>query len=995
MTDHGQDGQLMLLIASLAALMFMLSSALLFRLYQGLRRERDIHSEHMGLVFDNTAEGIVLLRHGQILRINQSGAMLLGQDSETLAGKSLTELLEAADSVSIEALQGHHNHQFNELKCRHGNGRLILLEGTLSPIRTERRHKQHSPTGVLIFRDVSDRLQQQAQEARNHLVLAAVSRVNNNFLLYKDPKRRFGELLETLKELTGSPMGFISERMEQDGKPFMRCYAITNLAWDQSSHNLYVNNIEKGIDFHNLDNLFGRTLLTGEVVISNHHDPVHRAGSCPAGHPDLDSFVGIPLKFRGEVLGMYGLANRADAYDQELVEWLRPLTDAITGIMYAFRIERAQRESERRMLQARDEAEHANRLKSDFLATMSHEIRTPLNAVVGMLDSLEATELDDRQTGYVQSASIAADTLLRLINDVLDFSKIEAGMLTLVQEPFNLCESIHSVLTATSVNAAAKGLDLYLNYAPDVPLSIIGDPIRMRQILNNLVSNAVKFTEAGHIILTVSQRTVEATGEVHLLISIEDTGIGIDNRDLTIIFEAFRQIDHSITRHYQGTGLGLAITRNLVNAMQGRIDVKSSPGTGSRFIVELPLQPANTATLHTQLAELNALSQQQLLCVTNSHQLFEYLYSLLSPHFEQFDCHFRPLEEEPQAGQYSMLLVDDRRFKLAPESLRGWIQQRGGNGELIGLSQRDLAQAFIPVTAQLQPPLSPLQLVDTLSRIVQPETATATSDTAFAEPEHTAEPITDGLSILIAEDHPINQKMMEILMQRAGATWQLCSDGLEVIQAMQSDAHFDLILMDLHMPNMDGYEATRSIRDLPGPERNIPIIAVTADALAGDREKCLAAGMNDYLAKPVRLADLQQVIARTMAVHTDTATANRPEPEAPETFDSDNLVEQVGDAESAALLVREFANTLRAELQILQQALDADDLEAARSASHRIKGSARTIGCNLLAAQLQQIETACRSENKPSASKAMTDVTKQLPDLLEQLNSFSEANTLL
>jgi CheY-like chemotaxis protein/HPt (histidine-containing phosphotransfer) domain-containing protein len=342
-----------------------------------------------------------------------------------------------------------------------------------------------------------------------------------------------------------------------------------------------------------------------------------------------------------------------------------------------------------------------------------------------------------------------------------------------------------------------------------------------------------------------------------------------------------------------------------------------------------------------------------------------------------------------------MLLVDDRRFKLAPESLRGWIQQRGGNGELIGLSQRDLAQAFIPVTAQLQPPLSPLQLVDTLSRIVQPETATATSDTAFAEPEHTAEPITDGLSILIAEDHPINQKMMEILMQRAGATWQLCSDGLEVIQAMQSDAHFDLILMDLHMPNMDGYEATRSIRDLPGPERNIPIIAVTADALAGDREKCLAAGMNDYLAKPVRLADLQQVIARTMAAHTDTATANRPEPEAPETFDSDNLVEQVGDAESAALLVREFANTLRAELQILQQALNADDLEAARSASHRIKGSARTIGCNLLAAQLQQIETACRSENKPSASKAMTDVTKQLPDLLEQLNSFSEANTLL
>lgn len=995
MTDQGQDGQLIVLIASLAALLFMLISALLFRLYRRLQRERDIHGEHMELVFDNTAEGIMLLRQGQILHINQSGARLLGRDSTELAGTSLTDLLEATDPASITALQGSDSHHFAALKCRHHDGRLLLLEGTLSPIRTERRHKRHSPTGVLMFRDVSDRLKQQAREARNHLVLAAVSRVNNNFLLYKDPKRRFGELLETLKELTGSPMGFISERMEQDGKPFMRCYAITNLAWDQPSHNLYVNNIEQGIDFHRLDNLFGHTLLTGEVVISNHHDPTHRAGSCPAGHPDLDSFVGIPLKFRGEVLGMYGLANRADAYDQDLVEWLSPLTDAITGIMYAFRIERAQRESERRMLQARDEAEHANRVKSDFLATMSHEIRTPLNAVVGMLDSLEATELDERQTGYVQSASLAADTLLRLINDVLDFSKIEAGMLTLVQEPLNLCESIHSVLTAASVNAAAKGLDLYLNYAPDVPLNIIGDPVRLRQILNNLVSNAIKFTEAGHVILTVSQRTAEATGEARLLISIEDTGIGIDSRDLTLIFEAFRQVDHSITRHYQGTGLGLAITRNLVNAMQGRIDVKSSPGTGSRFIVELPLQPANTVTLHTRLAELNALSEQRLLCVTNSHQLFEYLYSLLSPHFKKVDCHFRPLEEEPEAGRYSMLLVDDRRFKLAPESLRGWVQQRGGKeGELIGLSQRDLAQAFIPITTQLQPPLSPLQLVETLRLIVQPETPAEAVEPPPAEPVQSTEPITAGLSILIAEDHPINQKMMEILMQRAGATWQLCNDGLEVLQAMQSGAHFDLILMDLHMPNMDGYEATRSIRDLPGPQRNIPIIAVTADALAGDREKCLAAGMNDYLAKPVRLADLQHVIARTLATSANTAV-DEPAPTAQVSFNGDNLIEQVGDAESAALLVSEFANTLRAELQILQQALDADDLEAARSASHRIKGSARTIGCNLLAAQLQQIETACRSEDKPNASETLTDVMQQLPALLAQLQSFSETHTRL
>ena len=994
MTEHAPGWPLMLLISSLLTLVFMIVSVLLLKRYRHLRRERDVHGEHMGLVFDNTTEGIALLRHGLIVQINQSGARLLGQPSHALAGTLLTNWLDTSDQGCAHALQGHNSHTFAELRCRHRDGRLMLLEGTLSPIKTKRRHERYSPTGVLMFRDVSERLQNQAREARNQLVLTAVSRVNNNFLLYKDPKRRFGELLETLKDLTGSPMGFISERMEREGKPFMRCYAITNLAWDQASHNLYVDNIEQGIDFHSLDNLFGHTLLTGEVVVSNHHDSAHRGKNCPAGHPDIESFLGIPLKFRGEVLGMYGLANRPEAYDQGLVEWLEPLTDAITGIMYAYRIERAQQESERRMLQARDEAEHANRLKSDFLATMSHEIRTPLNAVVGMLDSLEATELDSRQSSYVESAAVASDTLLRLINDVLDFSKIEAGMLTLVNEPLNLCETIHSTLTATSVNATAKGLDLYLNYAPDTPLNIIGDPIRLQQILNNLISNAIKFTETGHVAVTVTQRHGDESMPNTLLISVEDTGIGIDSRDLPIIFEAFRQVDHSITRHYQGTGLGLAITRNLVKAMGGRIDVKSAPGTGSRFIVELPLHAANTDTLHTRLEQLDTLSEEQVLCVTHSHQLFEYVYALLIPHVRQIDCHFQPLEEETDTGHYSTLLLDDRRFRLAPEHLRQWIQQRGGKGDVIGLSQRDLAEAFIPVTAQLQLPLSPLQLVDTFRHMAQPDAESSGTEPLTTERPEAPEPVTAGLSILIAEDHPINQKMMEILMQRAGAHFRLCNDGLEVMQALQSGDDYDLILMDLHMPNMDGYETTRSIRDLTGPGRDIPIIAVTADALAGDREKCLEAGMNDYLAKPVRLAELQQVIARTLAARA-CAVTDAPEITTPRTFNSNDLIEQIGDAETAALLVRDFATTLLPEIHILQRALDADDLEAARSAAHRIKGSARTVGCEQLAASLQHVETACRRDDKSGATQALDGLMQQLPALQGELLSFSETHTRL
>jgi len=939
---------------------------------------------YLRLAFDSAEAGILLLRRGRIRCINRRGAALLRRAPETLVDTSLTDLLAGADPHFTAALQAHERYRFDNLRCRRDAGREILLEGTLSPIEAAPR-EQDAPTAVLVFHDVSERREKQAREARNHLVLAAVSRVNNNFLLYKDPQRRFGELLETLKELTDSPMGFIGERMEQDGTPFMRCYAITNLAWDQASHDLYADNIERGIDFHSLNNLFGHTLLTGEVVISNHHDPRHRSGSCPAGHPDLDSFVGIPLEFRGEVLGMYGLANRADGYDQALVEWLSPLTDTITGIMYSFRVERAQQESERRALQARDEAEHANHVKSDFLATMSHEIRTPLNAIVALLDSLEATELDQDQAGYVQSATIAADTLLRLINDLLDFSKIEAGMLTLLDEPLNLCESIHTVLATAATEAAAKGLELQLNYAPDLPLNIMGDPVRLQQILNNLISNAIKFTETGQVVVDASLGGGEATSEPRLLISVEDTGIGIDSSDFPLIFDAFRQIDHSITRHYQGTGLGLAITRNLVAAMGGQIDVSSTVGVGSRFTVTLPLRPAGPLTLHRRLAQLDGLSDRQLLCVTHSRPLFAYLQRLLAPHFARVDCHFRPLEEEPVAGRYGMLLADERRFKLAPESLRGWIQQRGGQGELIGLSTRNLAQAFIPVTAQLRPPLSPLQLVDTLTGIVQPDPAALTAGPTPASSD--GKPVGAGLSILIAEDHPINQKIMEILMQRAGASWRLCGDGHETVQAVQSGERFDLILMDLHMPNMDGYEATRRIRALPGPQRQIPIIAVTADALAGDREKCLAAGMNDYLAKPIRLADLQRVIARTLAAGAGRV-ADGPEHRHLAPFDGSSLIEQVGDRESAITLVGEFADTLPAELQALQQALEATALEAARARAHRIKGSARTIGCEPLAALLQQVESACRRGEQPAAARMMAAVTEQLPALLAQLNRF-------
>lgn len=830
------------------------------------------------------------------------------------------------------------------------------------------------------------------QQQRNHLVLAAVSRVNNNFLLYKDPKRRFGDLLETLKDLTGSPIGFIGERMEQDGTPFMRCYAITNLAWDATSTRLYEDNIEQGIDFNRLDNLFGHTLTTGEVIISNDHDTRHRSNRVPEGHPDIRSFIGIPLKFRGEVLGMFGLANGRETYSEDFVEWLAPLTDTITGIMYAFRIERAQREASHRMMAARNEAEHANQLKSDFLATMSHEIRTPLNAVVGMLDSLADTPLSSQQLEYIRTAENAADTLLSLVNDVLDFSKIEAGQLNLQQQAVNLCQQIHMVLSLAAATPAAKGIDLIMTVAPETPLKVMADPVRLRQILHNLIGNAIKFTHRGHVCVAVTAIQGENGRTTGINISVEDTGIGMKPEDLSIIFNAFRQIDHSTTREYQGTGLGLAITRQLVQAMSGSISVQSQPAKGSRFTVALPLLPHGQATLTSGFAQL-PLTTCRVLCVTDSQPLYHYLYTLLAPHCACVDCHFKPLLEDANAGHYDLLLVDDQRYPIDNDSLRYWVQQQSGQGELVAIGNRDLAEIFIPVSAQVRVPLSPLELLQALTSLYRPELMPATTE-PITLPETFAEgqaELTQGLNILIAEDHPVNQKMMAVLMQRAGAHCHICADGREVLRTLQEEPLFDLILMDLHMPYMDGFDTTRAIRELPPPLNRIPIIAVTADALAGDREKCLTAGMDDYLAKPVRLADLQQAISRVLASSVMPANSPFPDMEPPRAsveFDAETLIAELGAAENAVLLIHEFADSLHDELCRIQQALDNRDLEHARDAAHRVKGSARTLRCEQLADRLQTIEHHCRAEQLEQARTAYAELEASLPALELRLLQF-------